>query len=97
MTLGDAYCSHLQTMRVSAIRTEDVLKVLKPIWQIEAETASRLRGRIERVLSFAKANGWREGENPALWRGHLDAILPKRQRLTRGHHPAMPYADVPEL
>ena len=95
MTLGDAYCSHLQPMQVSAIGTEDVLKVLKPIWLSKAETASRLRGRIERVLSFAKVKGWRSGENPAAWRGHLDALLPKRQKLQRGHHAAMPYSDVP--
>ena len=61
----------------------------------EAETASRLRGRIERVLDAAKAQGLRSGENPARWRGHLDQLLPKRQRLTRGHHAAMRYADVP--
>src|SRR5262249_44612531 len=54
-----------------------------------------LRGRIERVLDAAKAKGLRSGENPARWRGHLDQLLPKRQRLTRGHHAAMSYADVP--
>lgn len=95
MTLGDAYCRHLRPLMVSAITTEDVLRVLKPVWQTKSETASRIRGRIERVLAFAKAKGWRTGENPALWRGHLDAILPARRKLTRGHHAAMPYADVP--
>jgi integrase len=55
----------------------------------------RLRGRIERVLDAAKAQGLRCGENPARWRGHLDQLLPKRQRLTRRHHAAMPYVDVP--
>ncbi len=59
------------------------------------ETASRLRGRIERVLDAAKAEGLRSGENPAQWRGHLDQLLPKRQRLTRGHHAAMAYSEVP--
>jgi integrase len=96
MTLGDAYCRHLRPMKVSAISTEDVLKVLKPVWSAKPETASRLRGRIERVLSFAKMHGWRSGENPALWRGHLDAILPKPEKLKRrGHHAAMPYGEVP--
>jgi integrase len=61
----------------------------------EAETASRLRGRIERVLDAAKAKGLRSGENPARWRGHLDQLLPKRPQLTRGHHAAMGYAKVP--
>ncbi len=74
---------------------EDVLEVLKPIWVAKPETASRLRGRIERVLDAAKAQGLRFGENPARWRGHLDQLLPKRQRLTRGHHAAMAYPDVP--
>jgi integrase len=61
------------------------------------ETASRLRGRIERVLDYAKVRDWRSGENPALWRGHLKSILPARTKLSRGHHAAMPYADVPEF
>ncbi|MGX5845495.1 tyrosine-type recombinase/integrase [Mesorhizobium sp. PL10] len=96
MTLGEAYCKHLRPMKVSAIGTEDVLKVLKPVWSAKPETASRLRGRIERVLSFAKMRGWRSGENPAMWRGHLDAILPKPEELKRrGHHRAMAYGSVP--
>src|SRR4029077_906996 len=77
------------------ITTEDILAVLKPVWSTKAETASRLRGRIERVLNAAKAKGLRSGENPAAWRGHLENLLPKRQKLTRGHHAAMPHADVP--
>ena len=82
-------------MRVSAIGTEDVLSVLKPVWLAKAETASRLRGRIERVLSFAKVKGWRSGENPAQWRNHLDALLPRRRKLAaRGHH-AGPCAQLP--
>ena len=71
-----------------------MLAVLTPIWQAKAETASRLRGRIEKVLDAAKAKGYREGENPARWRGHLDHLLPKRSKLTRGHHAAMPYDHV---
>jgi integrase len=61
------------------------------------ETASRLRGRIEAVLDFAKAHKLRSGENPASWRGNLALILPKRQKLSRGHHAAMPYGDVLEF
>ena len=72
-----------------------MLSVLKPLWNDKPETGSRLRGRIERVLDAAKAQGLRSGENPARWRGHLDQLLPKRQRLTRGHHAAMPYARLP--
>jgi integrase len=80
---------------VDKVTTDDVLSVLKPIWNQKPETASRLRGRIERVLDAAKAQGLRTGENPARWRGHLDHLLPKRQRLTRGHHPAMEYTRLP--
>jgi integrase len=80
---------------VDKITTEDILSVLKPIWNKTPETASRLRGRIERVLDAAKAQGLRTGENPARWRGHLGQLLPPRQRLTRGHHAAIAYDQVP--
>lgn len=89
------YCGPLQKRSVDAIEVEDVLKVLKPIWQRIPETAARVRMRIEKILDYAKAKGWRSGENPARWRGHLDHILPPRKRLTRGHHKAMPHKDVP--
>lgn len=95
MTIGDAYCGRLRSKPVDEIDTADVLAVLTPIWQTKPETASRLRGRIEAVLSWAKAHGHRCGENPAAWRGHLDKLLPKRMKLSRGHHAAMPYAAVP--
>lgn len=85
----------LRPLAVSAITTEDVLGVLKPIWGKKPETASRLRGRIERVLDAAKAKGLRVGENPARWKGHLALLLPQRQKLTRGHHAAMPFDQVP--
>jgi integrase len=71
-----------------------VLAVLKPIWTIKAETASRVRGRIERVLDAAKAKGFRAGENPARWHGHLDHLLPRQSKLVR-HHAAMQYDEVP--
>jgi len=84
-------------MPVSEVALEHVLSVLKPIWQDKAETASRVRGRIESVLDFAGVRGWRDGENPARWRGHLAHLLPKRQKLSRGHLAAMPYRDVPQF
>jgi integrase len=93
MTLRE-YAAPLRRLPADKITTDDVLSVLKPLWNEKPETASRLRGRIERVLDAAKAQGLRSGENPARWRGHLDHLLAKRRRLTRGHHPAMPYADV---
>jgi integrase len=85
----------LRDKPVASITTADVLEVLKPIWQTKSETASRLRGRIERVLDAAKVQGQRDGENPARWRGHLAHLLPKRSYLTRGHHAAMPIDDMP--
>jgi hypothetical protein len=94
MTLQD-YAAPLRRLPVDKITTDDVLGVLKPLWNEKPETASRLRGRIERVPDAAKAQGLRTGENPALWRGHLSQLLPKRQRLIRGHHAAMNYMDVP--
>lgn len=97
MTLGEAYSAHLQDMPVSDIGNADILKVLSPVWESKNETASRLRGRIERVLNFAKVKGWRTGENPAIWRGNLENVLPRRQKLARGHHRAMPYQEVPKL
>jgi integrase len=95
MTLGDAYCAELRKRPISDVSTEDVLQVLTPIWPSKSETASRIRGRVERVLDFATVKGWRSGENPARWRGHLKNALPARQKLARGHHAAMPYAKVP--
>jgi hypothetical protein len=80
---------------VDTITTEDVLAVLKPIWTEKPETATRVRGRIEKVLDAAKAKYFRMGENPARWRGHLDHLLPKPLKLSRGHHPAMPYEELP--
>ena len=82
---------------VDEIGTDDILAVLKPLWATAPETASRLRGRIEVVIDAARALGHidRDRANPARWKGHLDQLLPKPQKLTRGHHKAMPYADTP--
>lgn len=96
MTLT-VYCAPIASKAAADITTDDVLRVLKPLWLAKPETGSRLRGRIERALDYAKARGMRSGENPARWRGHLDALLPKRQKLTRGHHKAMPFDHVPEF
>lgn len=94
MTLT-VYAAPIRDKAVSDITTEDILQILEPIWRQKNETASRLRGRIERVLDYATSRGWRDGANPALWRGHLKNLLPARSKLTRGHHAAMPYQDVP--
>lgn len=80
---------------VAEIDTPHVLRILEPIWKAKPETASRVRGRIETILDAAKSRGYRTGENPARWRGHIARILPVRSRLTRDHHKAMPYDAVP--
>ena len=87
--------SQLRPCPVDEIGTEAVLAVLRPLWTSTPETAQRLRARIEAVLDAAKAQGLRTGENPAAWRGHLSHLLPKRQKLTRVHHAALPYAEMP--
>ena len=87
----------LRSRPVDEIDTVAVLAVLKPMWMEKPETASRLRGRIEAVLDAAKAQGHRTGENPAAWRGHLSHLLPKRSKLSRGHHDAMAYRDMSEF
>jgi integrase len=96
MTLS-IYAAPLRSRPVDEINTEAVLEVLAPIWQKTPETASRLRGRIEAVLDAARARGFipRNEANPARWRGHLDKLLPKRPKLSRGHHAAMAYVEVP--
>lgn len=89
------YAAPIWNKRLIDIETDDVLECLKPIWSTKGETASRVRGRIERVLDAAAARGLRSRDNPARWRGHLANLLPARQKLSRGHHAAMPFDDVP--
>lgn len=96
MTLRE-YAKPLRHLPIDAVTTDEVLRTLRPIWKRTPETAERLRGRIENVLNSAKAKGLRAGENPAAWKGHLDQLLPKRQRLSRGHHAALPFKDIPEF
>jgi integrase len=80
---------------VQGVDTGLVLRVLEPIWKDKPETASRVRGRVEAVLDWAGARGFRVGENPARWRGHLDKLLPKRSKVRRvKHHAALPYLDI---
>lgn len=80
---------------VSRVDTAQVLRVLQPIWTAKAETASRLRGRIESVLDWAKVQDYREGENPARWKGHLDMTLPARAKVQKvEHHAALPWRDL---
>ncbi|MFC3074190.1 tyrosine-type recombinase/integrase [Shinella pollutisoli] len=95
MTVGPAYCKGIQKKRLDEIDTEDALAILSPIWTVKSETAARIRGRLEAILDAAKAKGLRSGENPFRLRGHIEFLLPKRNRLQRGHHAAMDYKAVP--
>lgn len=89
------YAADLLPMFVEDVETVHVVKALEAIWTTKTETATRVRGRIENVLSWAKANHLRSGENPARWKGHLDQIFPKPTKLKNvQHHPAVPYADM---
>lgn len=94
MTLR-VYAAPLREIPVDKIGTTAVLAALQPIWLKKPETASRLRGRIERVLAAAKVRGYRDGENPAAWRHNLEHLLPARKKLTRGHHAALHFKEVP--
>jgi integrase len=83
-------------LAVRAVDTALVLRVLEPIWKEKPDTASRLRGRIESILDWAKVKGYRDGENPARWRGHLDQALPKKSKIRKvEHHAALPYPQLP--
>ena len=83
------------SLSVQAIDTGLVMRVLEPIWETKTETAGRLRGRIEAILDWARVHGYRQGENPARWRGHLDKLLPRPSKVTRvEHHAAMPYKEI---
>jgi integrase len=98
MTLTE-YAKPLRDLPVDAVDTGAVLSVLQPLWKTTPETASRLRGRIEAVIDSARAKGHigRNEANPARWRGHLDMLLAKRSKLSRGHHAAMPFHDIAEF
>ena len=86
------------SLPVAAVDTALVMKILEPIWNGKTETASRVRGRVESILDYARVRGYRTGENPARWRGHLEALLPARAKVRKvEHHPALPYGEIPEF
>lgn len=84
----------LGKLDIQAVDVGLVLEVLEPIWNEKPETARRVRGRLEAVIDWARARNWREGENPARWKGHLDQLLSKRSRLSVKNHPALPYSEI---
>jgi integrase len=96
-SLDDYVFPIIGTLPVVAVDTALVLKVLEPIWHTKTETASRVRNRIELILDWARVSGYRDGENPARWRGHFDKLLIQPAKVKIRHHPAMPYADMPSF
>jgi integrase len=88
------YAGPIFAVPIAEVATEQVLGILQPIWLSKPETASRVRGRVERVLDAAKAKGLRHGENPARGRGHLDLLLPKRSKASVKHHAALPFTQI---
>ncbi|HEY3912475.1 MAG TPA: integrase arm-type DNA-binding domain-containing protein [Stellaceae bacterium] len=83
---------------IGAVDTHDVLSIVEPLWQDKTETASRLLNRMGLILDWAAARKLRTGENPARWKGHLDAVLPRRSKVQREeHHSALPYARLPDF
>lgn len=92
----ETYCGPvIGSLPVQAVDVGLILQVLEPMWTEKPETASRLRGRVEKVIDWATVRGYRTGENPARWRGHLDKLLPalkKKQRVK--HHPALPFGEI---
>jgi integrase len=87
----------LGQMPIHSVHTDDVVRVLKPIWQEKTETATRLRGRIESVIDWSTVQGWRQGENPARLKGHLEHLLPKLRKVSRKHHASLPYDQLPDF
>lgn len=94
-TLKTYVYPHCGSMLVSEVELPHILKILEPIWKTKTETATRVRNRVELVLDWATARGYRTGLNPARWRGHLDKLLPKPERIAKTtHHAALPYAEI---
>ena len=93
-TLSSYVLPTLQRVPVGVVSSEHMLTILRPIWHVKPETARRVRGRVEAVLDYATARGYRTGENPARWRGHLKHLLGQVQGRAQ-HHPAMPYKELP--
>jgi integrase len=94
-TLRDYVLPVIGDLPVDSVDRGAVMKIIEPLWREKTETASRVRGRIETILDYATARGWREGENPARWRGHLDHVLPQRSKVQRvAHLEALPWREI---
>lgn len=93
----EVYAAKLRPLSVDLINTDAVLEILRPIWTEKPETSQKVRGHVEAVLDAAKARGFRSGDNPARWKGHLDHLLARHGRKTAGHHDAMPFKALPKF
>jgi integrase len=94
----DKYCIPIADLPVDKIDSYLVMQCLEPIWAVIPETASRIRGRMEKILDWSRVNGYREGENPARWSGHLDQSLPRKTKIrTVKGHASMPYTELPQF
>jgi len=97
-TLRDYASPIIGKLSVDDVALPHIVKILKPIWQTKTETATRVRGRIELVLAWATVSGFREGDNPARWKGNLDAVLPKPTKLKKvQHHKAIEWEKIGEF
>lgn len=98
MTLETYVSPVFGKLPVQAVNVTLVMEALEPIWTAKPETASRIRGRIESILNWAKARGYRSGENPAQWKGHLENLLPAKNKISSvKHHAALPYDETPQF
>ena len=93
--VADVYAKGLRRIPVGEVATDDVVRILRPIWTSMPETAQKTRERVKLILDHARARGLRDGPNPAEWKGHLDQILPRRDPLQKKNHAAMPYPELP--
>jgi len=88
-------CAELHRKEIKTVNRDDVYRILKPIWERTPETGRIVRSQLEIIFDHAKGRGWRDGENPAIWKGGLAQLLDPISRKNVRHHPAMPYEDVP--
>lgn len=94
-TLATYVAPVLGNLPVASVDVDGITRVLEPIWRVKPETASRIRGRIETILDYATARGWRTGENPARWKGHLENLMPARGKIAAvEHHAALPWKEI---
>lgn len=87
----------IRSLPVEDVGTEEVLSVVAPVWKRAAKTGRALREKLEGVLDYATVHGWRAGDNPARWKGHLEHLLAKHDKTLEGHHAALPYKDAPDF